>query len=281
METYDTLIKKSLEKDFSPSRISTYLGCPKKYEFQYVQKFRTTQNGAAFMGNMIHVVIQEALMNFKEELPTDFVNQMLSSFQEKFNNPTNEVDWKDKTPEELEKKGVDLLIAYAPYFANLSKSLRTIDFEIEKNINIGIISDQLVPYRTPGSLSIWGKLDIALPDRVIDIKTKPASMKQEDVNFDLQFGTYALGYGIDTTTEVEIHALIKTKDPKVQILRALYTPEKKKAIAQWLYGIWANIINHETTNSFIPNFNNFCQNYCDFKDMCIYKLKETPAERLF
>ncbi len=67
---------------FSFSELSTYEECPKKYNYQYIQKIKTTNNVYSYLGTLVHDHIENFYAKkFKdnEEMVTNYLNNYDSS----------------------------------------------------------------------------------------------------------------------------------------------------------------------------------------------------------
>lgn len=82
VRSYDELsdLEKLCLTDFSYSRIDTYLSCPAKYFYSYIQKEPRQFSAPAVLGNIVHEVLENCLDNDKpldfRELKQDYIKNI-------------------------------------------------------------------------------------------------------------------------------------------------------------------------------------------------------------
>jgi len=75
------------EKGFSPSALNTYISCPLKFYFQYVEKIEETEEAeetieAATLGTVVHFVLQESYKDLKgKTLTSGDIKKMFSGVE--------------------------------------------------------------------------------------------------------------------------------------------------------------------------------------------------------
>lgn len=193
----------------SHSQLSMWLRCPRQWEFRYVMGFREPPSGAQIEGGSYHKTLE---INFKQkvdshqDLPLD---QCLDAYSDEWDariSGEEDVDWGEKEPGAYKDEGVSLVTEYMASTA----------FYVQPVI---------VELRLESKLA--GTKFVCVPDMVdsnkivIDHKTAARAYTQADVDYDIQATAeaFALGKPID----FQNHVAVKTKKPKIQIIKSYRT----------------------------------------------------------
>jgi hypothetical protein len=285
--SYQDMIVKTLQKDWSPTKLGTFRTCPKKFDFQYVQRIPGKQNSAAFLGNCVHIAIQT---HFLASVSGDLIIQETEDiFKGEFMQYSEKNIYGQDVPFEAIDKdysmGIALLNAYKPTLQALiaegTKQYHDTGAlpECEHKVNFAISPEgEILPYREKSeeNIGVFGKIDLLMPNgMVMDIKTASRAKQKEDVSYSLQFGLYSaymknIYLKTDQPVQFQVHTITKTKEIKVQILTAEYGDAEILDIIQQAKAISNAVRNIKSTNDFMVNPNMLCKNYCDYKDLCSY-----------
>lgn len=285
--SYQDMILETLSKDWSPTKLGTFRTCPKKFDFQYVQRIPSKQNSAAFLGNCVHTAIQS---NFLASVRADLlISSTEDIFKGEFMQFTSKGIYDDKTPLETIDKdystGIGLLEAYQPTLDKLIEEGTNqyhetgVMPECEHKVNYSISPQgSILPYteKSEENIGVFGKIDLLMPKGlVMDIKTASKIKQMEEVTYSMQFGLYSayvkyLYLKTDDPVFFQVHTITKTKEAKVQILEAEYGEQQILDIVHQAIAISNAVRNIKTSNDFMINPNMLCKNYCDYKDLCTY-----------
>lgn len=287
MNTYQSMIEETIKKDWSPTKLGTFRTCPKKFDFQYVQRLPGKQSSAAFLGNCVHTAIQSHfLASVREDLlissPEDIFKGEFMQYSEK---NIYDPDLPYETIEKDYSMGLELLEIYQPTLKQLIEEGRKQYHEsgalpeCEHKVNFCIsLEGNVLPYREKScdNIGVYGKIDLLMPNgMVMDIKTASREKQMEDVTYSLQFGLYSayvkyIYLKTEEDIKFQVHTLTKTKEVKVQILEANYGQEQIADIINQAIAISNSVRNIRTSNDFMVNPNMLCKHYCDYKPLCAY-----------
>lgn len=164
----------------SYTSLDTYSNCPKKFEFQEIQKIKTPSSKEQFFGTKVH----DSLKFFHNQTPllptlNDFKIFFINSWQ-----PEN-IAW--KSPEEeraFYNEGLRILEAY--YNKNAASNFNIVDLEtfIEAPVKDHIITGKI------------DRIDKISDDEfeIIDYKTNRKMPSQEKIENNLQLNVYAIAF---------------------------------------------------------------------------------------
>lgn len=178
IEELDDLEKLALIP-ISYSRLSTYLSCPAKFFFSYIEKVDRVFSGPAALGNIVHSVLERAYKQDEEPLSqTDII--LL------FDDNVDAYDPEHQISQEDLNLGMEMMFEYMdrqPVVDLTSKQGVAIHTEYAFNVVIG-------------SALLNGFIDKIIVDddivKVIDYKTGKYQVAQKNAPSDLQLGVYAL-----------------------------------------------------------------------------------------
>jgi putative RecB family exonuclease len=238
----------------SPSRLSTWLGCPRRYRFQHLEKLPTKPSPHLDLGSNVHATLRDWL-----RLPPSARSweALLEFYRAAWR--TNRPAFRNRSREELREwgeRGVAMLRRFAEETpADLAP------LAIEKWVGIDF-----------GDLDVRGKVDRVdgLPDgslRIIDYKTgrfpkDPARVREED----LAAAVYARGASTNfagaPVTVVE-YLYLDTMDRLSFPVDDAWQAHKETAIAT----LARTVRDAEASGDFPPRPTKLCA-WCDFKDRC-------------
>lgn len=172
--------------DFSYSRFDTYLSCPSKYYYSYIQKEPRQFGPAATLGNIIHSTLENTLNSLE---PIDF-----RALKQEYIKNIPEWDPDQQISRDLIDAGHVMIDEF--YDQNMDKTFNIYEKELGFNFVIG-------------SYSINGFIDrVDIIDNrvnIVDYKTGKWEVSAKDVPSNLQLGIYALAASL-IFPEKEIYA---------------------------------------------------------------------------
>jgi RecB family exonuclease len=200
------------ERRYSVSQIQTYLGCPLKYRFQYLDQLPKAFRPAALaFGGSIHSAI-EWFHCARMAGATPALEEVLNVFEaDWFAQNLDPLDFHPgETKEGLEGRAKAMLAVYL----ESANGCRPVAVEEPFSLDIadpetGEVLD--VPFR--------GFVDLVEEDgTLVDLKTAARSMPQEDVDRHLQLSTYALAVFLRTgeIPKLRLDVLLKTAKPRLE-----------------------------------------------------------------
>ena len=171
----------------SYSGLEAFENCPKRFEFQYLDRIKAPRSKEQALGTLIH----SALKYFHSTLPTPKLNQLIGFFKENW--PEDPKLWQSKEEERaFFEEGLRMLRNY--YKKNYSREFIIIDLEtrIEAEIRESDHPEAKKHF-------IIGRIDRVDKIRdnffeIIDYKTGKRMPSQEKVNQNLQLGVYSIGF---------------------------------------------------------------------------------------
>lgn len=176
------------KKKFSPSKLTTYLTCPRKYKFKYLENLPEGTYGIElFLGTKVHETLEWSFAT----TPTPDLAQALKYFNDKWVN-----DWKDyikitkagKVKEDYRLMGEECLKNYWG---------REKAFEHGGIVGLEMMLD--APLDKDGEYWIWGYADRVVKTgvpghyEIRDYKTGAWVPSQKDAESEIQLPVYNLG----------------------------------------------------------------------------------------
>jgi len=247
------------ERRYSVSQIQTYLGCPLKYRFQYVEQLPKAFRPAALaFGGSVHAAVEwfnRARMageaaSFEEILKIfegDWGAQNLDPLQ--FS--------PGETKDALEHKARAMLQVYLESVNGCRPAAVEEPFSLEiADPTTGECLD--VPFR--------GIVDLVEEDgTLVDLKTAARSTPQEDIERHLQLSTFYLAVFLRTgeIPKLRLDVLLKTSKPRLERLATSRTVEELAWVARLIQRTtWAIEEGH-----FFPNPSWRCSD-CEYAVPC-------------
>ena len=247
------------ERRYSVSQIQTYLGCPLKYRFQYVDQLPKAFRPAALaFGGSIHSAI-EWWHRSRMSGATPPLEDVLKVFEaDWFAQNLDPVDFHPgESKEALEAKAKAMLTVYLESMNGCRPVAVEEPFALEiADPETGECLD--VPFR--------GFVDLVEEDgTLVDLKTAARSTPQEDVERHLQLSTYALAVFLRTgeIPKLRLDVLLKTSKPRLERLTTSRTVEELAWVARLIQRTtWAIEEGH-----FFPNPSWRCTD-CEYRLPC-------------
>ena len=210
------------ERRYSVSQIQTYLGCPLKYRFQYLDQLPKAFRPAALaFGGSVHSAV-EWFNRVRMAGGTPPLEEILRVF---------EADWFAQNLDPLEfnsGESKDALAAKARTMLSvyLESESGCRPVAVEEPFSLEIADPQTgeclgVPFR--------GIVDLVEEDgTLVDLKTAARATSQEDVERHLQLSTYALAVFLRTgeIPKLRLDVLLKSSRPRLERLTTSRTVEE-------------------------------------------------------
>src|SRR5262245_12531542 len=205
---------------FSVSQVQTYLGCPLKYRFQYVDQIpRPWRPAALVFGSSVHAAVEwfhkERLAGAKPK-----VDDVLRIFDADWFAQTLEpvVFQGSETKDDFAIKGRAMLQLYVesehPGVATAVEEWFELDLSDPE-------TGEILDVRLRGIIDL-----IEQGDRVVELKTAARALPSGDLERHLQLSTYALVYLLlhRVAPKLRIDMLLKTKQPRLERFETTRTP---------------------------------------------------------
>jgi len=256
----------------SYSQIFTYLHCPLKYHFHYVQAIPPERIGVALpFGSAIHTALEVFYRTHMEKREIAKVKKLEEMFADTFTNAllSSEVPVIHKegeTKDGLIETGKTMLRAFSK-----SISLQNIDvIGVEMPLGGRLYTDK----GQPTDYNVIGIIDALIKDKegtiiAIDHKTASRVKQQADVDEDLQFSTYAyllasnriVAKADDVRCRMDV--LRKLKRAKLEHYHTVRTPAHRRRFAK----IACQVLNAIDQQVFYPVRSWMCSD-CGYRDAC-------------
>ena len=252
---------------FSFSQMDQYLSCPHKYYLGYVKGIQWCYvPSAVAFGSVTHTVLEGFHRSLIAGSPQSSTH-LQQSFAEQWQTlvEQNHLRFnKDTEPDELKDRGIELVGQYHAKFHTLRPKAVELDFRLPMvRSDTGQLSDR----------DLVGKIDVVEEDNTPwELKTSGKSLSQAQVDKNLQLTLYSWAlsmlYGEHVGT-VKVVNLVRTKQPKIQVIETHRTPQDHQKLMKILFGVGAAI----SQNVFYPNPNNSygCGN-CTFSPICEFAM---------
>jgi putative RecB family exonuclease len=251
----------------SYSQLSTYLQCPLKYRFHYIDGLEPEFTSASLaFGQCVHEAVagffQSALEG--EHLSAD---NMIDIYRESWrgcDGPTIKYD-RGGSEEKLLKLATDVLTLW---HSNQDPAVEVLGVEEPFTVDLG----EKVDYPGDGLPPLVGYVDhiLKMPDgniTLIDLKTAARKPSQAQADQTLQLTAYSLGaeelgFNADELT-LRLDYLIKTATPDLVTLETSRTEDDKRKFTKLLTRVWKGI----ETSIFYPNQGYLCGS-CGYQSHC-------------
>ncbi len=229
----------------SVSQVQTYLGCPLKYRFQYVERIPKPWRAAAIaFGSSIHAAVEE-FWRARMEGKASGVDAVLSTF---------EADWyaqnveplvfsERDSKESLTERGRTMLRVYVEAADGIQPAAVEERFALD-----------LADPKTGEDLDVTlhGVIDLIEEDgTVVELKTANRALEDGALDRHLQLSTYALARFLVTGSipKLRLDQLLKTKVPRLERYETSRTLEDLSWTGRLLKGVAGAI----DASHFFPN----------------------------
>lgn len=243
---------------FSVSQLTLYLQCPRKYRFRYIDGCLPEHRAPAMLlGSAVHSGVAWWWGERQEgrEPPLESVLRIFrADWTAAITDPVP-VAWDGQTPKEARNLGEGLVRLFVERFA-----LEPVPEAVEARFE--------VPLRDPATgqevgLPLVGYLDFAQGGTLYELKT--CARKTSPSNWSLQLAAYA--WASEQTTgrppQVRVVELIKTKEPKIEVLDAHVSPKDLLFFLE----VATEAIQSIRSHAFHPNPGWYCAS-CEYRHGC-------------
>ena len=241
----------------SASKISTYLKCPKQFEFKYIRKVHCPSNAVLYQGKIFHSAIEHNYtqkIKTKKDLPLSDVTDAFSTFYRK-ELKNEEVKFESKT-EKAKTKDQGIL---ATEVHNLAISPMVQPVAVEETI-----------YSEIDGTKVMGIIDLIDNEgNIRDNKLAGKKKSQSDLDKDLQMSMYSRLYRNTRGKKekgLQLDITLKNRH-ETQILKTKRGPKQFNILSQVIEGVNSGI----KSGSFPPNPNGWhcSEKYCNFWSICV------------
>lgn len=248
-------------KTFSPSKLSTYQNCPKKYQFRYVDRIsRKRKTPETVIGVAVHAAFEElhGLVNGGKVPTLAEVQAVYDADLAKEWDETVKLRDERFTKEDWRRVGLDCVKNYYDAGFPFDKD-KTV--AVEKRVGFPIVTEE-GEYRVEGFVD---RLVLAKDGafEIHDYKTAKTLPTQEDMDADWQLALYELAIRHDwpDTKEVRLRWHYVRHGKVITSVRDAAAREKLRADAASL------IASIKRDHDFKPNVTALCD-WCEYKDLC-------------
>lgn len=249
------------KRQLSYTQLNMFLRCPRQYEYRYMRGLKVPPSGAMVQSRVWHETVE---FNYRQKIHSDrdlALGEMQEFFVSQFDAAlaSEEVALEPgEKPGKLKDQGTAIVAAHHKAVAPAVRPLL-----VEEHFIVGLGED--FPFDLAG---VW---DLVERDGTIaDNKAYSKTPQQEDLDKDLQFTIYALGFRA-TRGEIEpglrMDAIVKTRNPRAVQLHTRRT----NGHCRWLLGLIEQVGKAIASGIFYPNPNGWhCSpKFCGYWDRCM------------
>lgn len=247
-----------LKQTVSASRLSLYLSCRLKFAFRYILRMQKPKTAALHVGTSVHAVLKA--WNKARWMQTPLTlkhlhDEFIKAWDEQGNEP---VQWEAGEEDDEKKTGWRLVETYMRE-SKIPPTLKPDAVEVPVEADL----------KEHGLPTLIGVLDLVQEGRIIDFKTSGQTPNAERVAHtnEVQISSYAVLYRHNTGKEeqgIELHHLVKTKNPKLVITPLPPMTEQKQSR---LFSLIEGYVNGLDRRDFIPSPGMQCS-FCEFFNEC-------------
>lgn len=252
---------KAEKRHLSFTQLNMFLRCPRQYEFRYIRGIKAPPSGAMVQSRVWHQTVER---NYRQKIESDrdlALGEMQEFFAAQFDAAlgSEEIAFEpDEKPGKLKDQGTAIVAAHHKTIAPAVHPLL-----VEERFTVDLGED--FPFDLVG---VW---DLVERDgTIVDNKAYGKAPRQEDLDKDLQFTAYALGY---RTTHgraepgLRMDAIVKTLNPRVVQLHTRRTNDD----CLWLLGLIEEVGKVIDSGIFYPNPNGWhCSpRFCGYWGLCM------------
>jgi putative RecB family exonuclease len=259
----------------SHTRLSTWLDCPKKYEYSYVLEAEEDGTSVPLVfGSAIHEAVAAFFEGLKAKAPL-ILDEVHAVFERAFADEVYvaetmgcPMEWDDTNFEETVEKGQKML---ACFFDKVDRDLDVMHTEYAFDV------------KTPEGCVLKGFMDCVVRTgensfKIIELKTAKRTYTQDRLLYDLQPTVYiaALREIVPEADKIEFEywLLMKTKEPDLKILPVVRNAgdlqELKDTIRGYLLGI--------STGAF-PRRRGWLCDYCGYAKACRASSEQSESQQ--
>ena len=226
------------ESHVSYTSLSTWLQCPQKWRYRYDLKAKPDfRPGALAFGSAIHSTLAIYFSAMKDGAePPSLANVFAETWLLQLDSEVPVLLDVKQTPDTLLKMGQAMLTAYVDQIPEPHKVVG-----VEERFNIEITDPVTGEVLTP---RLIGVMDLVVQDedgtyRIVEVKTAARKWSETRLANDAQITAYSLAapmVGLGNAS-VDIHLLLKTKSPAVEVYSPTRTEGDRREFLRLASGI--------------------------------------------
>ena len=242
------------QQHLSVSQVKTYLLCPLKYFYRYVQRLPAPKSPELSLGIAVHSALE---VNFKqkiqsrEDLPLSIVTD---AFSDAWKAEVPEIDFRvGEKSGKIQDEGIRIV---GNYHATVAPTVQP--KEVEERFELAF---ENVPYTFVGRKDLVDVNDLIRDYKVTKRAPTPAQVAQ-----DIQLTAYSLAHRLthpEPERGLQLDVMVRNKSPKVLHIPASRTPKDHARFLKLLGYVGKGI----QSNLFYPNPNFTCPR-CPYRKQC-------------
>ena len=250
---------------FSYTQMDTYIKCPEKYRFRYIEKIRMPAGAELLRGDAYHKGVAYGYSGVIAYHKYPSLDEVLQVYSDAWNKRAKEqiineddaeltvpaITFGDKKPGEMKDEGAVVLTKY--YNEVLTK---TIPDRVEKRFTTVYHGISLLSY-----------VDLIQWDgTVVDHKTGKKSYSDDEIEREMQSSFYAISMGFNQIKHFEIHQAVIKKNPEIKIIPISRTPDDIEWVGKLIDKSWDTI----QRGSFCPSPTGWwcSKSFCEYWGFC-------------
>ena len=248
----------------SPSRINTFVGCPMKYRFQYIETVPTLPSEAMVRGSFVHRVLELLLARTRDQRTNDAAREDFDSAQREFRERD---DWRLLALDDGDE---------AQFWESSRECVRSY-YRIEHPSEAQVVELEKWVSAPLGEFEIAGFIDRLERDTqglvVSDYKTGAPKIAQYSTDYFRQLTYYALMCETqmnETPHSVRIYYLGGPKDQytrQQRVVSQVVTTDTLNDVRDTARRVFGAIETGKATGEFATNVTKLCE-WCDFREWC-------------
>lgn len=243
------------------TQLNMFLRCPRQYEYRYIHGIKSPPSGAMVQSRVWHETLER---NYRQKVHSECdlaLGEMQEFFAANFDTVvgSEEIAFEPGAkPSKLKDQGTAIVAAHHQRIAPAVRPLL-----VEERFRVDLGED--FPFDLAG---VW---DLVERDgTIVDHKAYGKTPRQEDLDKDLQFTAYALGYRTRhgrTEPGLRMDAIVKTGNPRAVQLHT----QRSNDDCRWLLGLIEPVAAAIDAGIFYPNPNGWhCSpRFCGYWDRCM------------
>ncbi len=241
----------------SPSRVTLYLLCPRKYKFRYLEKRVQERISANFvLGSAVHAAIEWWQRRRIEGTEVE-LRHVLAIFRADWFGGTNglEIDYGKREAASYKETGLGLVELYVQRF-NGEEPPDDVELGLEAEVP-DVVNGGVLP------APLLGYIDASKGNVITEVKT--AARKNAVWHWGLQLAAYSFAWREKTGVRprMRVVQLIKTKDAKIEV-DELMLSDRDEA---WMLEVFSEVHDAVRRGAFPPNKSWMCPS-CEYRDAC-------------
>lgn len=243
----------------SPTQITTYLQCPRKFAFRYIQRAPAEfkPSGLAF-GSAVHGALEmfhRRLLDGDRVQPEEIVSAFLTDFAAE---EAGDLRFKDgQDAQAMRALGEALVRLYVEEHADLKVVAAEWPFQVP--LHDPVTGEVLGP-------DLRGVFDLLLPDdTLVEIKTAARAYDENTLARNLQLSAYAYAYRVAFKRDpaIRVVALLKQKKPRIE----RYEARRSETDDAWFVHLASEVARGIQAEAFPPNPGWPCGD-CEYQESC-------------